>query len=164
MSLWICYCVRRINLLSFHKVMKQKLDTHAPERTFKQWSFADSRISEPWTSLAILEARQRNIIFSNNHISAQQSLISFRSHIACLLSSAAFSRNHFVIYSSDPDYLNVKLCQYVRTTHSCTTMTLNKPSSKAKTLGDRACSVVAPELWNDLPVTLNEELTLGFLN
>ena len=47
-----------------------------------------------------------------------------------------------------------------RATRSSTSVMLTQPYSYTKTFGDRAFSVVAPRLWNELPTAMREPLSL----
>ena len=50
-----------------------------------------------------------------------------------------------------------------RATRSATSVMLTQPYSNTKTFGDRAFSVVAPRLWNELPTAMREPLNLDNL-
>ena len=62
-----------------------------------------------------------------------------------------------------PAYLKELLCEYKpsRSLRSCAENLLAVPKTRTVSYGDRAFSVVAPKLWNDLPVAIRCCISVG---
>ena len=64
-----------------------------------------------------------------------------------------------IIHGTAPDYLSELLCQKSspRCLRSSSKILLKVPKSRTKMYGDRAFSIIAPKLWNALPVSIQTE-------
>jgi len=66
------------------------------------------------------------------------------------------------LHNMSPDYIVDLLGVYKsgRTLRSSNQLLLTVPYSKKKTRGDRAFSVAAPKLWNNLPANIRQAQTI----
>ena len=65
------------------------------------------------------------------------------------------------VQGGGPDYLRLPLLSTNRTTRACSAPRLKHCRSKKRSAGDRAYSVIAPQLWNNLPPEIRLCATLG---
>jgi len=70
-----------------------------------------------------------------------------------------------ILNGMSPSYLSELLHVHttVRELRSCDQLLLDVPRSRLKNKGDRACAVVAPYLWNSLPIITFKSLLKTYL-
>ena len=63
-----------------------------------------------------------------------------------------------IVHGFAPAYLNELLLNYTphRLLRSCSLNLLSIPKTKTVTYGDRSFTVMAPKLWNDLPIIIKQ--------